>query len=121
MKIIRGMFHYGEGQSTAAFAGLIEHDDDRHVWLSFLTGEWPGTNAPDCQVSAHIWRSSDELIMRIEDSTSSPFEAAEVFDSYPVSRDQVLAVDGGKEWFIDTYLKLFESDAEIGSFISRVP
>ncbi|MCC2616337.1 MULTISPECIES: hypothetical protein [Alteromonadales] len=117
MKIIRGVFNYADGSNTIFCVGLIEHQDDRHVWVSFITGEWPGTNEEDCFVTSHVWLTPDNRIMRIEDSSSSPFDAEEVFDCFPVTREQVLAQDGAKDWFINTYLALFECDKEIGGYI----
>ena len=54
----------------------------------------------------------------IKDSSSSPFTSSEIFDCYPVTREQVLDQDGAKDWFIKTYLSLFEYDKEIGSYIN---
>ena len=117
MKIIRGVFNYADGSNTIFCVGLIEHQDDRHVWVTFITGEWPGTNEEDCFVTSHVWLTPDNRIMRIEDSSSSPFDSEEVFDCFPVTREQVLAQDGAKDWFINTYLALFECDKEIGGYI----
>jgi hypothetical protein len=118
MKIIRGMYHYSEQSYTGFCVGLIEHHQEKHVWVSFITGEWPGTEQEDCYVTAHVWLTPENRIMRIEDSSSSPFEAEEVFECYPVTRDQVMAVEGAKDWFLNTYLKLFESDKEIGGYLN---
>jgi hypothetical protein len=115
--IIRGMFHYAGDHHAGFCAGLLEHRGSRHVWLSFITGEWPGTDHPDCYVTCDIWANEEGRIMRIEDGTASPFEPGEVFDAYPVTREQVLAVEGAPEWFIDTYLKLFDADSAIGGFL----
>lgn len=118
MKIIRGIFHYAGESSTAFCVGLIEHYEEKHVWVSFMTGEWPGTDQSDCYVTAHVWLTPDNRIMRVEDSSISPFENKEVFDSYPVSREQVMAVDGAKDWIINTYLQLFDIDEEIGGYLN---
>jgi hypothetical protein len=119
LKIIRGVFHYSDTNHTVFCVGLIEHHRDQHVWVSFITGEWPNTQEADCYVTSHIWSSAEGRIMKIEDSSSSPFEAEDVFECYPVTREQVLAVAGAKEWFIKTYLALFECDSEIGKYISN--
>ncbi len=113
------MFHYTDDNHVAFCAGLLEHSGDKHVWLSFITGEWPETNHPSCYVTSDIWVTDDGRVMRIEDSISSPFEASEVFESYPVTREQVLAVKGAQEWFIKTYLKLFDADGVIGGFLEN--
>lgn len=118
MKIIQGMFFYAENSSTAFCVGLIEHQNDKHVWISFVTGEWPGTDQSDCYVTAHLWLTPDDRIMKIEDSANSPFDNDEVFGCYPVTREQVMAVNGAKDWFINTYLQLFEVDSEIGSYLN---
>jgi len=118
IKIIRGMLHYSEDGFAGFCAGLLEDKDSKHVWLSLITGEWPGTGQSDCYITADIWTNSEGRTMKIEDSRNSPFEPSEVFDSFPVSREQVIAVEGAKEWFIDTYLKLFEVDKEIGGYLT---
>ena len=117
IKIIRGMFHYSDSSHTAFCVALIENQNERHIWVSFITGEWPGTNKPDCFVTSHIWSDTENRVMKIENSAISPFTAEDTFDSYPVTRDQVLAQEGAKEWFIKTYLELFEIDTEIGGYI----
>ena len=119
IKIIRGVFYYSDTNHTIFCVGLVEHKGEKHIWVSFITGQWPNTDAPDCYVTSHIWTSANGRIMKIVDSSSSPFEAEEVFDCYPVAREQVLAVDGAKEWFINTYLALFETDPEIGNYINN--
>lgn len=85
MKIIHGAFHYTEGLNTVFCVGLIEHQDDRHIWLSFITGEWPGTYEADCFVTSHVWRTPDKQIMKIKDSSLSPFKNSETFDCYQVT------------------------------------
>jgi len=118
MKIIRGIFNYAESSNVIFCVGLIEHQDDRHVWVSFITGEWPGTGQQDCFVTSHIWLTPENRIMKIKDSSSSPFNNDETFDCYPVTREQVFAQDGAKDWFIATYLSLFEHDNEIGEYLN---
>ncbi len=119
IRIIQGMFHYAEDNNVAFCVALIDHQNEKHVWVSFITGEWPNTNHKDCYVSSHIWSNEEDRIMKIKDSSSSPFKSEDVFDCFPVSREQVLAVDGAKEWFITTYLDLFAIDKEIGGFIEH--
>ena len=113
------MFHYSEENKVGATVALIEHQNERHVWISFITGEWPKTGHEDCYVTSHIWSNEEGRIMRIEDSSSSPFTSDEIYDCYPVTRDQVLAQEGAKDWFIRTYLALFECDNEIQSYIEQ--
>ncbi len=119
IRIIRGIYHYAEDKHTIFCVGLLEHKGERHIWVSFITGEWPDTNEQDCYITSHIWSTSEGRIMKIENSESSPFESSDVFDCYPVTRDQILAVDGAKGWFIDTYLSLFKCDDEIGGYIQN--
>ena len=119
IKIIHGRFHYSEENHVGIVVALIEHEEDRHVWVSFITGEWPRTNHDDCYVTAHIWANPEGRVMEIKDSSSSPFFENEVYECYPVTREQVLAQEGAKEWFINTYLLLFEIDEEIGGYIEK--
>ena len=48
-----------------------------------------------------------------------PFISEDIFDCYKVTREQVLAVEGAKEWFIETYLELFKTDDEIGNYLKK--
>ena len=113
------MFHYSEENQVGATVALIEHSGEKHVWISFITGEWPETGHEDCYVTSHIWSNEEGRIMKIEDSLSSPFTSGEIYDCYPVTREQVLAQEGAKEWFIRTYLELFENDKEIGAYVEQ--
>ena len=115
--IIQGALHYAEAAETIFVAGLAEHNGEKHIWLSFITGEWPNTNQADCYVTCHVWKNFDQQIMQIENATEAPFLPAEVFNCYPVSREQVFSVEGAKEWYIKVYLLLFELNQEIGTYI----
>jgi len=119
IKIISGMFHYSEENHVGAKIALIEHNNEKHIWISFITGEWPNTGHEDCYVTSHIWSDDEGRIMRIEDSSSSPFTNNEIYDCYPVTREQVLAQEGAKDWFIKTYLALFEGDEEVQRYIEQ--
>ena len=116
-KFIRGMFHYAKDSYTGFCAALLEHQEEKHIWLSFITGEWPNANEEDCVVTCHISLSEKGWHFSIADGESSPFETVDIFECYQVSRNQVLAVNGAKEWFINTYLSLFEADPEIGNYL----
>lgn len=118
-KFIRGMFHYSETGETIFCVALLEHQNEKHIWLSFITGEWPGTGRDDCAVTARIYINDGQQIFAIANGDSSPFDSDDVFGCYQVTREQVLAVDGAKDWFINTYLQLFEVDSEIGSYLER--
>ena len=116
-KFIRGSFKYSEKGEAIFCAALLEHSDERHVWVSFITGKWPETNHNDCAVTCQVFAKDGERVFRIEDGQDSPFELSDIFDCYQVSREQVIAVDGAKDWFISTYLSLFETDEEIGLYL----
>jgi hypothetical protein len=119
IEIIRGTLHYAKANETIFCAGLLEHQNEKHIWLSFITGEWPNTNQPDCCVTIHVWVSNGEQIMRIESGSSSPFNAEDIFECYPVTREQVLAVNGAKEWAVKVYLLLFELENKIGTYLQE--
>ena len=112
------MFHYSEEDHETIFcAALLEHQNDKHLWLSFITGGWPNIDQEDCAVTAHIYKTEKGRHFSISDGEKSPFISEDVFGSYQVSREEVLIVEGAKEWFVDTYLKLFQTDNEIGSYL----
>ena len=117
VKLVRGILHYDEGKNVVICVGMLEHQGERHVWISFITGEWPGTGEESCSVTIHVWNNNEGRIMEIKDGESSPFDKEEIFDSYRVKREEVLAVDGAKEWVINTYLKLFSVDNEINDYL----
>ena len=117
-KFIRGMFNYSEEGQTIFCAALFEHSSEKHIWLTFLTGEWPDTGQEDCAVTCHIYLSEKGRHFSIVSGEDSPFEADDIFECYQVTRDQVLAVEGAKDWFIETYLSLFKYENEIGTYLS---
>jgi len=117
LKLIQGVFHYAEGAHSVFSVALIEHHGQRHLWVSLITGEWPGTGAENCYVSAHVWLDGENRHMRIEDSSDAPFMASEVFEAYPATRDQVMAVEGAKDWFVYTYQALLSADPEMGGYV----
>tara|TARA_B100000700_G_scaffold168934_1_gene186570 strand:- start:2150 stop:2584 length:435 start_codon:yes stop_codon:yes gene_type:complete len=117
-KFIRGMFNYGDGYQVAYCACLHDHNNLKTVWISFITGEWPHTGQTDCAVTCAVYRTEDnDQAFIIKDGEESPFTNDDIFGAYRVTREQVLAVDGAKQWFIDTYLALFETDKMIGSYL----
>jgi hypothetical protein len=116
-KFIRGMFKYSDEDETAFCLAMLEHQNERHIWLSFITGEWPNTNQEDCAVTCHIYTNEKGRVFTIQNGEDSPFSNDDIFDCYQVTREQVLAVNGAKEWFIDTYLSLFKTDEEIGNYL----
>ena len=118
-KYIRGLFNYSEDDTTGFCAALIEHQNDRHVWVSFITGEWPNVGHEDCAVTSNIYLSEKGRHFSIQDGDPSPFIYEDIFDCYKVTREQVLAVEGAKEWFIETYLELFKTDDEIGNYLKK--
>jgi len=117
VEIIRGTLHYDVANETIFCAGLLEHKNEKHIWLSFITGEWPNTYQPDCCVTAPIWLSNGEQLMKIESGSSSPFNSEDIFECFPVTRDQVLAVNGAKDWIVKVYLLLFELENRIGAYL----
>ena len=115
-KFIRGYLNYSEGREVVFCCTLLEHQNNRHIWLSLITGEWPGTGKEDCAVTAHIFMRDEERHFLISDGEAGPFEPDDIFDAYQVKREEVLAVNGAKEWFIETYLKLFSLEKEMDGY-----
>jgi hypothetical protein len=115
-KYIYGVLNYAEDSETIFCVALLEHKNDRHIWLTFITGEWPETNHEDCAVTAHIHANDEGKVFTIKDGQDSPFLSKDIFECYQVTREQVISVSGAKEWFIGTYLSLFKTDNEINDF-----
>ena len=116
-KFIRGMFQYGERNEVAFCALLHEHNSKKTIWLSFLTGEWPQTGQADCAVTCVIHRTGTDQVFTIKDGEESPFSSDDLLGCFKVKRNQVLAVQGAEDWFVETYISLFDTDQEIGSFL----
>ncbi|UJF20747.1 hypothetical protein [Shewanella sp. OMA3-2] len=107
-EIINGMLYYGDDSFVGYTACLVEHDESRHVWIGFITGQWEGVDSEDCCVLVHLYIVGDNIQMDIGRGDLDPFDPDEIFDSYILARDQVLAQPvqrNGLLVIIKSYLK----------------
>ena len=118
-EIITGIYHYTDKNYVGYIASLTEHDGEMHLWLGFIIGEWEGVKNPSCCILIHLYIVEDNLHMDIGKGDYSPFSNDEMFDSQVITRDQVLAQPGAKEWLIETYKSLLGADIKLWEYLTN--
>ena len=118
-EIIYGIFHYAEENYVGYTASLTEHDGEKHLWVGFITGAWEGVENPSCCILIHLYIVEDNLQMDIGHGDYMPFTNEEIFDSEVITRDQVLAQPGAKEWLIETYQSLLSADIKLWEYLTN--
>jgi len=96
-----GLLEYGSGSEVAFRAGHFWHPaQTHHLWLLLGSGPWFADDARGCWLILDSWIHDAELIARVEDPESSPFESEHIFDERFLTRSEVLARAGALEWAI---------------------
>ncbi len=117
VKFITGVLCKENGGETDFSVALINHQDSKHIWLSFILQSCKGICESLCSFTSHIYIAEDGVAYSIQNASKSPFQPEDIFEAYDVSRDEVLKEDGLKESLIDEYQLLFKTDKEIGLFL----
>lgn len=116
-KFIEGLLLVDDNNKFEFTAALLNHDEDKHVWMCiFLNGCKEITDSA-CYVTAHIFMNDSGVCFSIQDGDRSPFSKLYEDDIYRVSREEAISVDGLKDAFVFWYQSLFKADTEIGSYL----
>ena len=117
-EIIQGMLHYSESNYTAYKVALMEHDGRPHAWVAFITGGWDGVEAENCCILIELYVEDGSIMMFIAPEKKNPFYDKEIFDSYVLSKREVVEHEDAKNWVIEIYQNLFIADPYILKFIN---
>ena len=82
-------------------AHLVHRDSGPHVWFLLGSGPWFQGDDRNCWVTMHLYVDDDgNVVTRIEDPEESPLWPSRNQAYRYLSREEVLAQDGAKEWAI---------------------
>ena len=90
----------GDYEVVFVAAHLVHGDSGPHVWFMLGSGPW-FEDARNCWVTMHLYIDDDDnVVTRIEDPEESPLWPSRNREFRYLSREEVLAKDGAKEWAI---------------------
>jgi hypothetical protein len=105
-----------ENGSTPVFRALLMSQcATPHLWVMLVTGPWEG-RTKDCAVVIRSLRDENGIHSSLESVESSPWRN-DALDLHPLSRDEVLAVPGAREWVFETWDILTTGQHEIAEFL----
>jgi hypothetical protein len=128
--------HCGCGQEFPVFFGRLRYSDDYelvfvaahlvhgnsgpHVWFTLGSGPWFDDDNRNCWVTMHIYVDDDDnVVTRIEDPEESPFWPSRNQEYRYLSREEVLALDGAKDWAIGRRLHFVNHHSATSQFLRQ--
>lgn len=111
--------YLGENFVNFAVTHMEHCSSGPHVWLALGTGPWFADDERNCWVTLHLYTDDENVVTRISDPEDSPFWRWRRDADRYLTRDEVLAQAGGKEWAIDRRLDFEEHHRATGDFLHR--
>ncbi len=113
-----GMLHYSASGQAVYRAHLLEETiGEPHLWLLLGTGSWLEDEPLGSWITVHSWTGNGQATARIEDPEKSPFTCEDSFEERLLTREEVLAQPGGKEWVFRCYDLIVENHPEVSRFL----
>jgi hypothetical protein len=101
-------------------AHLVHCDSDPHVWFLLGSGPWFQGDDRNCWVTMHLYVDDDgNVVTRIEDPEESPLWPSRNQAYRYLSREEVLAQNGAKEWAIGRRLDFENHHSPTGQFLRQ--
>lgn len=95
-----GVLEY-DGSTVAFQIAHFNHPDHAtNLWMLLGTGPWYEDRIEGSWVILQNWITDGKLVLRVADSSESPFRSQHIFDEHFLTRDDVLGKEGGLEWAI---------------------
>lgn len=113
-----GMLHYSESGEAVYRAHLLEEaKGEPHLWLLLGTGSWLEDEPLGSWIAVHSWIGNGQITARVEDPEKSPFTSGDVFEERLLTRDEVFAQPGGREWVFLCHDLIVENHPEVSRFL----
>lgn len=87
-KFVEGVFENEDKDQVEFSVALINHDEDRHIWLAIFLGGCKEITNSHCYLTAHIYIKDSNVCFSIQDADRSPFKLAYENDIYIVSAEK---------------------------------
>jgi len=118
--LYKGELRYGTDSFVNFAVSHMEHcSSGPHVWLVLGTGSWFANDDRNCWVTLHLHSDGKDIATRISDPEDSPFWRWRTDDDRYLTRQEVLAQDGGKEWAINRRIEFEEQHRATTEFLIR--
>jgi hypothetical protein len=86
-------------------------------WLLLGTGSWLENEPRGSWIIVHSWVENRQIIARIKGPERSPFTSDDAFEERLLSREEVFAQPGGKEWVFRCHDLIVENHPEVSGFL----
>lgn len=116
-KFIEGLFETENDNSREFTVALLNHNEEKHIWLAVFMNGCQGITESPCFLSAHIYLNEGTLCFSIQDAEKSPFTNVYEDNLYRISREEILAAEGLKDAIATFYQDISKVDMEIGLFL----
>ncbi len=116
--IYSGRLNYGQEQSIRfSVAHMLHCSKGATAWLHLCSGSWFADDDRNCWVTMQLWADKNEVATTIKDPQESPLWLARAASDRYLTREEVLAQQGGKNWAIDRRLEIEEQHAETRQYL----
>jgi hypothetical protein len=116
--VYSGRVRYGADLSASfSVAHILHCPDGATAWLHLRSGSWFDDDDRNCWVTMQLFADSENVVTTIRDPESSPLWPSRDHSERYLSRAEVLAQNGGKEWAINCRLGIEEHHAPTQQFL----
>jgi hypothetical protein len=105
-----------EGACPFFRAYLMNDGSGANMWLMLHTGPWEGFQK-DCAVIIHSVVEDEGITSNLKSQSASPWKEVSIEELHFLSRKEVLAQDGAKDWVFETYEYFSKGVEEVDSFL----
>ena len=118
--VFTGNLDYGSDKFVVFQAAHLSHKDSGpHVWLQFRNGPWSESDTRDSWTTLHLWMEDGRVLTSIRDPDESPFWHTRSTKFRYLTREEVLAKGGAKEWAIARRLEFVKQHQATSDFLDE--
>ena len=116
--VYSGRLKYGDENSVSFSVALMLHcPEGATAWMHLCSGSWFADDDRDCWITMQLCADSNEVVTTIKDPQSSPLWPTRDSSERYLTRAEVLAQCGGKDWAINRRLDIEEHHAPTRQFL----
>jgi len=97
-------------------AFLMNDGNGPNLWVMLHTGSWEPYKE-DCAIIIQSIKEKEGLRSYLSDQNESPWKNQDIEGLHFLSRDEVLAQKGGKEWVFEIHDYFVENQNEVAKFV----
>ncbi|GMG88780.1 hypothetical protein MNKW57_31010 [Biformimicrobium ophioploci] len=101
---------------TNFYAYLMDEGDGPNLWLMLQSGPW-FEDGLDCAIVVRSVRDEDGLTAYLKGQRASPWKDIEIPELKFLTREEVMAQEGGKAWVFRVHDEITHHHREISRFM----